>query len=81
MRAAHSWEATVRKTSHELEAGSVPQSYAKQILRLAMATEQEQAQRPEWRAVPPETRRSLTNAIAELASSLGQLGESLRTVP
>jgi hypothetical protein len=80
-REAHSWEATIRKTSHELEAGSVPRGYAKQILRLARAAEQEQAQRPEWRAVSPETRRSLTKAIAELASSLGQWGESLRTVP
>jgi hypothetical protein len=80
-RTAHSWEVTVRMASKHLEAGDVPQVYAKQILRAALVAQREQAQRSEWNSVPERTRRSLVQAITELAASLGEPIESLSRTP
>lgn len=80
-RTVRSWEATARLTSQALEEGAVPRVYGKQVLDAALAVRRNQAQRPEWEAVAPETRRAFGEAVAELGRWLGERADSFPESP
>jgi hypothetical protein len=80
-RTIRSWEATLRRTSDALAQDAIPRVYADQVLRAAIAATRQQARRPEWNAVPMDTRRSLENQIARLGRMIGEPHESLPGTP
>ena len=71
-RTVRSWEATVRTTAEALDQGAVPRVYARQVLRAAMESREQQAGKPEWNSLPVQSRAGLDQAIHQLASALGE---------
>jgi hypothetical protein len=69
-RTVRSWTATVRKTSDALDRGAVPALYGRQIVEAAIRSREEEADKPEWSALPATERAALDDAIRRLAGSL-----------
>jgi hypothetical protein len=77
-RTIHSWNATLSATTEALERGSIPRVYARQVLRAAMETRQQQSTKAEWHRVPAELKGRLDRSIARLATSLGESPNALQ---
>jgi hypothetical protein len=71
-RTAHSWNATIEKTSDALLRGAVPRVFARQIVAAALEGRKAEAASPEWTMVSGEDRAALDQAIRRLASLVGQ---------
>jgi hypothetical protein len=71
-RTAHSWNATIEKTSDAVQRGAVPRVFARQIVAAAVEARKAEADSPEWKTVPTEDRAALDQRIRRLASLVGQ---------
>jgi hypothetical protein len=71
----HSWTATLHKTADALERGTVPATYARQVVSAAQEARDQESAGPQWSELPAEERAALDQAIHQLAARVGQSGE------